>query len=120
MNLLRVTLGVCIALALLATRPVLSAVRHESGLSDPEAMYTVRVEPGTSDRVRFRLIEPRGDSVIEADRFDFIVSAKGLKIRPATPATASGTAGAKLTFESFLLFLPTDGSPTLLEGSIVK
>jgi hypothetical protein len=119
MVVVRVMLGVAIAALLVSTQPALSAVSRVTS-SDPEVLYTVRVEPGKSHRVRFRLVEPRGDSIVEADQFDFIVSAKGLRIRPSAPTTATGTAGARLTFESFDLFLPTDGSPSLMEGAVAK
>ena len=119
MNVVRVILGFIVAGLLVATRPGLSAVSREVS-SDPAAMYTLRVESGKSHRVRFRLVEPRGDSIVEADQFDFVVTAKGLIVRPTSPTTASSITGARLTFESFELFLPTDGSPSLMEGAVSR
>jgi hypothetical protein len=112
-------LGVVVVAGLVSTQPGLSAVGKKSS-SDPEAIYTLRVDTSKSKRVRFQLIEPRGDSIVEADQFEFVVTPRGLIVRPTAPTAASSTFGSRLTFESFELFLPSDGSPSLLEGSVSK
>ena len=113
MNVVRVILGLFVLASLVSTQPALSA----SSASDPDPIYTLRVERGKSNRVQFRLIEPRGDSVVEAEHFDFIVTRKGLVIKPGEPTIATGTAG-QLTFENFELFLPADGSEPFMEGDV--
>ena len=71
MNVVRVVLGFVIAVLLVVNRPVVSAVSKDRP-SDPGPVYTLRVDAGTSKWVRFRLVEPRGDSIIEASQFDFV------------------------------------------------
>src|SRR5262245_47512031 len=99
MKVVRVTLWVVVAGLLVCTRPVVSA-RGQGAPTESKSLYTVRLEKGETHPVRFRLLEPRGDSIVEADQIDFVLSPKGLTIRPSPPTFASGTAGT-LTFESF-------------------
>jgi hypothetical protein len=118
MKVVRVLLGYGVLLCLVFTQPASSAMVL-SEPSDPDVLYTVRVERGKANRVQFRLVAPYGDSVVEAEHFDFLVTRRGLLIKPGTTALASGTAG-RLLFENFEMFLPTDGTEPYMEAAVPK
>ena len=115
MNIVRVLLGFVLLVSLVVTQPALSAVASKP--FDPEVVYTVRVERGKSNRVQFRLVAPYGDSIVEAEHFDFLVTKQGLLIRPLGTALASGTDG-RLLFDKFEMFLPTDGGEPFMEAVV--
>jgi hypothetical protein len=115
MNVVRVLLGLVVLLPVILTNPAVSAAGP--AISDPDVVYTVRVERGKANRVQFRLVAPYGDSIVEAEHFDFLVTRKGLLIKPRGTALASGTAGS-LLFENFEMFLPIDGSEPFMEAKV--
>src|SRR5690606_31483192 len=115
MKVVRLLLGAFAFVSLLFTQPAVSSVVAE--VSDPDVVYRVRVERGKSNRVQFRLVAPYGDSIVEAQHFDFLVPKKGLLIRPDGTALASGTAG-RLLFDNFEMFLPIDGSDPYMEAQV--
>jgi hypothetical protein len=119
MKAARLLLGFVGIVGLLLTQP--SSVLNASSPSDsdPELLYTVRIERGKGNRVQFKLIEPRGDSVVEAEQLDLILTKKGLLIKPASTALANGTAG-HLLLDNFRLFLPTDGSEAYMTGDVER
>jgi hypothetical protein len=119
MNVVRVLLGFAVASVVVTTQPVLSAVNHPAS-SVPEGTYILRVERGKSHKLRFEMIDPRGDGLIEADEFDLVLSPRGLTIKPTSPSTASSLSGTRVNFETFELFLPTDGSDQSVEGTLAK
>ena len=119
MNVVRVLLGFALTVSLVSSQPGVSAV----GLpvpSVPDGTYVLRVDKGKSHKLRFQMIDPRGDSLIEADEFDLVLSPHGLTIKPTSPSTASSLSGTRLNFETFELFLPTDGSDQSVEGRFSK
>jgi hypothetical protein len=119
MNVVRCFLGFVAIVGLLLTQPSSILNASSSSDSDPDQLYTVRIERGKNNRVQFKLIEPRGDSVVEAEQLDLILTKKGLLIKPGSTALAAGTAG-HLLFDNFRLFLPTDGSEPFMEGDVPR
>ena len=119
MTVVRVLLGFVVVTTLFSTQPVLSAPSHPAP-SVPEGTYVLRIEKGKADRLRLQMVDPRGDSLIEADEFDLVLSPRGLSVKPSSPSMASSLSGARVSFETFELFLPTDGSDQSVEGTVAK
>src|SRR5689334_8423901 len=119
MKFARACFGFFAIVALLLIQPSSVLNASTSSDSDPEQLYVVRIERGKNNRVQFRLLEPPGDSVVEAEQLDLIVTKKGLFIKPASTALASDTAG-QLLFDNFHLFLPTDGSEPFMEADVPR
>ena len=119
MTVVRVLLGFALTVFLVSSQPVVSAVGHPAP-SVPEGTYILRVDKGKLHKLRFQMLDPRGDSLIEADEFDLVLSPQGLMIKPTSPSTASSLSGTRLHFETFELFLPTDGSDQSVEGRFSK
>ena len=119
MTVVRVLLGFVVATTLFSTQPVLSAPSRPAP-SVPDGTYVLRVEKGTANRLRFQMVDPRGDSLIEADEFDLVLSPRGLSVKPSSPSTASSLSGTRVSFDTFELFLPTDGTDQSVEGTLAK
>ena len=119
MNVVRVLLGFVVAALLILIQPGSAAAGRPTS-SVPEGTYVLRVDKGKTHRLRFQMIDPRGDSLIEADEFELVLSPRGLTIKPSSSATATSLGGTRLNFETFELFLPTDGSDHSVEGTIAK